>query len=181
MTKGLYLLVEGGDDERLLEYIYEDHLPQEYSWFKIYQYAQRKPKDVCNFIRALPALNADYLFFADLDRHPCITSKKEQLASQYSDLDGSYVQVVALEIESWYLAGLDQESAKSLGISKPPKRTDTLDKEQFNSLMPKKFDSRIGFMQEILKYFSIQYAETKNTSFAYFVRRRLQTDDQNSE
>ena len=44
-------------------------------------------------------------------------------------------------------------------------------KEDFNARIPKKFDSRIDFMFEILKSFSIETAARKNQSFHFFVNR----------
>jgi hypothetical protein len=49
--------------------------------------------------------------------------------------------------------------------------TDELTKEDFNGLIPPKFDSRIDFMFELLKYFSIDTAEKKNQSFRFFITR----------
>ena len=49
--------------------------------------------------------------------------------------------------------------------------TDNLTKEDFNGLIPGKYDSRIDFMFEILKYFSIDSAGKKNHSFRYFAER----------
>jgi hypothetical protein len=49
--------------------------------------------------------------------------------------------------------------------------TDDLTKEDFNRLIPKNYDSRIDFMFEILKYFSIDSARKKNHSFRFFVER----------
>ena len=64
--------------------------------------------------------------------------------------------------------------AKNLGIKKKiPDTTDTVTKEQFYNLMPKKFDSKIDFMREILKNFSIEIAKKKNKSFKYFVENMI--------
>ena len=78
--------------------------------------------------------------------------------------------VVVKEIESWYLAGLDNKVCKQLKIKNFP-NTEKVTKEEFNSLIPKKFTSRIDFMLEILKNFSIEIAKKKNTSFRYFVEK----------
>ncbi|OGW18585.1 MAG: hypothetical protein A3G93_11920 [Nitrospinae bacterium RIFCSPLOWO2_12_FULL_45_22] len=43
----------------------------------------------------------------------------------------------------------------------------------FNRLIPNKFDSRIDFMLEILKYFSMGIAKQKNKSFSYFLERHI--------
>lgn len=75
------------------------------------------------------------------------------------------------EIESWYLAGLDEAALKELGISYPDKDTDTLNKEQFDRLIPVKYVSRIDFMQEILKNFQLETARQKNKSFYYFINK----------
>jgi hypothetical protein len=77
---------------------------------------------------------------------------------------------VIREIESWYYAGLTTESALSLDVPDFP-FTDNLTKEDFNGLIPGKYDSRIDFMFEILKYFSIDTAGKKNHSFRYFAER----------
>jgi hypothetical protein len=74
------------------------------------------------------------------------------------------------EIESWYYAGLTTESARSLDVPVLAV-TDDLTKEDFNKLIPSTFDSRIDFMFEILKYFSLYEARLKNHSFGYFVQR----------
>ena len=77
---------------------------------------------------------------------------------------------MAREIESWYLAGLDDKSCKELGL-KPFKDTDGVTKEDFNKLIPKRFNSRIDFMVEIIKRFTTKTAKQENRSFSYFMSR----------
>ena len=86
----------------------------------------------------------------------------------YGDKDK--IIVVIKEIESWYLAGLDNEVCRQLKINNFAD-TDNVTKEKFNALIPKKFTSRIDFMLEILKNFSIEIAKQKNNSFRYFVEK----------
>lgn len=74
------------------------------------------------------------------------------------------------EIESWYLAGLDAQACKEFNIHNVPE-TDSITKEQFDALIPEKFISRIDFMLEILKVFSIESAKQKNMSFKYFIMK----------
>ena len=88
-------------------------------------------------------------------------------------LAGDKIVIVIKEIESWYLAGLDEKQCKELGI-KSFQETNDITKEQFNSVIPTKYDSRIDFMAEILKRFSIETAKSKNNSFQYFIEK-LQT------
>lgn len=83
------------------------------------------------------------------------------------NIENDKIIVVIKEIESWYLAGLDDEEYKRFEMH-TLSNTDDITKEQFNDLIPKKFDSRIDFLLEILKSFSIEIAKQKNKSFRYF-------------
>jgi hypothetical protein len=77
--------------------------------------------------------------------------------------------VVVKEIE-WYLAGLDDERRRELDIpTNRHRHTDDLTKEQFESLMPMKFDSIIDFMNEILNRFDVDTAKGRNRSFGYLM------------
>jgi hypothetical protein len=75
-----------------------------------------------------------------------------------------------MEIESWYYAGLPDESLQKLGLPLLSS-TDQLTKEDFNALIPPSFDSRIDFMFEILKSFSFGTAARHNLSFRFFFER----------
>ncbi|MDK2795140.1 MAG: hypothetical protein PWQ22_9 [Archaeoglobaceae archaeon] len=169
-SKKLYLFVEGDDDERFFKRIVELKLKGKYEEAKIIKYAEKPNEYVESFIRSIKSIGADYLFFADIDRAPCITKRKQDIKSKLNSIDLDRIVVVKAEIESWYLAGLDDKNSKKLKI-KNFQNTDNITKEQFNSLMPKKFDSRIDFMIEILNNFSIEVAKTKNSSFKYFVEK----------
>jgi hypothetical protein len=170
-NKGLFILVEGDDDERLMRHIYKTNLKDRYLWINFYQYSQRKPKKIRAFIRSIRSLNADYMFFSDIDFEPCITSKKEKLGKKYQGLNAHSTQIVVIEIESWYLAGIDNTTSEKLNLNKLPEHTNDLTKEKFDDLIPKRFDSRIDFMKEILKYFSFERAKVANESFKYFANR----------
>ena len=80
------------------------------------------------------------------------------------------IAIVVKEIESWYLAGLDNKQSKNLKIP-ILNSTDDITKEKFNQLIPKKFDSKLDFMTESLKCFSIETAKLKNKSFKYFIEK----------
>ena len=115
-------------------------------------------------------MNNDYIFVADIDTERTVRDKKQILYSHFSHIDGGSVIVVIREIESWYYAGLSSESARNLNLPDLP-FTDELTKEDFNHLIPGKYDSRIDFMFEILKSFSIDSAGKKNHSFRFFAER----------
>jgi hypothetical protein len=99
-----------------------------------------------------------------------VRDKKQILYYYFSNIEGSSILVVIKEIESWYYAGLSHESAQNLAVP-DLSFTDELTKEDFNHLIPRKYDSRIDFMFEILKYFSLDSARMKNHSFRFFVDR----------
>jgi hypothetical protein len=75
-----------------------------------------------------------------------------------------------VEIESWYYAGLPDESLQKFGLPSL-QSSDELTKEGFNDLIPLSFDSRIDFMFEILKSFSPAAAARHNRSFKFFFDR----------
>ena len=168
--KTLYIFVEGEDDKRFFERIVKPMFQGKYDSVEVYKYAQEKNKKVNSFLRSVKGMNADYIYASDINRAPCVTAKKQDVQSKFRDIDEDRIIVVIREIESWYLAGLDDTSSKNLGIL-PCGATDTVTKEQFNDLIPKKFDSRIDFMQEIMKCFQIETGKQKNTSFRYFFEK----------
>ena len=111
---------------------------------------------------------ADYIFLTDINSRPCVTSKKEERLKVHNQLDMDKIIVVIKEIESWYLAGLNAGSSEKLDI-RHYVQTDSMTKEQFESLVPKKYE-KTDFMIEILKpeNFSLEVALQKNDSFKYF-------------
>lgn len=166
----LWVLLEGKDDDRFFDAIkpvFEGRYDDVRSW----RYAQKPEKKIKGFLQSLRAMNADYSFWRDVNSEPCATSRKNKLKNKYGRrIDPSKVVVVVQEIESWYLAGLDDTGTERLKIRRLCK-TDDITKEQFNSLVPDRFDSRIDFMVEILKRFSIDTARQKNKSFDYFMAK----------
>lgn len=163
--KKLFIWVEGEDDKRFFNFIINLIFGEKYDWIKIIQYAKKKPKWRIDFLKTIIAMKADYIYVADINNAPCVTAKKYKTRN----IDKDKIIVVIKEIEGWYLAGLDDINSKRLKISTVT-TTDTITKEQFNRLIPKN-ESRIDFMSEILKCFSLGIAIQKNTSFNYFVEK----------
>ncbi len=64
-----------------------------------------------------------------------MTARKQKTVGKYARLDEGRIQVVVEEIESWYLAGLDDERSEKLGMRRF-RATDTVSKEQFDALIP---------------------------------------------
>ena len=170
MKTRMFILVEGEDDVRFFGRIIKPLFITLYDSVEIIPYACIKRTKVDNFLKSIRLMNNDYIFVSDIDTEQSVREKKQVLYSHFNHIDGRNIIVVIKEIESWYYAGLSGESAQSLSV---PDLffTDELTKEDFNSLIPPKFDSRIDFMFELLKYFSIDTAEKKNQSFRFFITR----------
>ncbi len=172
MYNRLYILIEGDDDERFFERIIKPEFQKIYDHVQLYKYASRPSKIIENFVKSINKMNADYIVAADINHSPCITKKKETLISKkIGNVNEDKIIVVIKEIESWYMAGLEKKSKKEIGIKHEESSTEDLSKKKFNQVIPKKFSSRIDFMQEILKYFKTKTAVKNNKSFAYFFKK----------
>lgn len=169
--RSLYIFFEGPDDERFITKIIKPIYANSYNYIKLIPYSKEPAKFVNNFIKSIDAMpNTNYLFFADYDSYSCITSKKEFIKSVYTQINTDFIYIVMEEIESWYLAGLNEQNLRKLGIN-CVECTDTLTKEQFNLLKPRKFKSRLDFMIEILNIYCKDTAKSRNKSFKYFIDR----------
>jgi len=166
----LFVFVEGVDDEIFFEKILSSHHHARFCSVHMWPYANRSQKSITSLLRSLQQIHADYVFIADMDDNPCVSSKKAKLIAKFPNLVPSKIFIVNKEIESWYLAGIDAQHANKLRL-KIPSKTDAVDKAQFESMIPRKFISRIDFMLEILKVFSWLTAQQKNKSFHYFVQK----------
>ena len=171
MYKRIAVFLEGPDDTRFFDAILRPKLKSKYDDVQTWQFAGEKREKTKNYLRAVKAMRADCIFLRDINTSPCVSAKKKAIQKTYPKvIEPSNIFIVVLEIESWYVAGLDNRNSKQLGI-RLSARTDHIDKEQFNRLIPKKFDSRIDFMVEILNRFNSETAKRKNKSFAYFMSR----------
>ena len=171
MCRLMWIFVEGGDDRVFVDQVLRPMLENEYDYVDVWEYAQQTHEKTGDFIRSMHSVNADYLFLRDIDTCPCVTERKQDLLKAYGKrIDLARAVVVVKEIESWYLAGLDDENRQTFGISPNQHRhTDGLTKEQFEALMPAKFDSVLDFMNEILHRFDVDTAKSRNRSFGYLM------------
>ena len=170
MKKQLFILVEGGDDVRFFGRIIKPLFVSRYDSVEIIPYACIKREKVNKFLKSVRLMNHDYIFVSDIDFEHSVRDKKQILYCRFNQFDGNDIVIVIREIESWYLAGLPPDTAQRIGVQTSD-TTDKLTKEDFNRMFPAMFDSRIDFMFEILKFFSIENAAKKNHSFNYFVHR----------
>jgi hypothetical protein len=170
MKKRLYILVEGEDDLRFFGRVIKPLFISRYDSVEILPYASIKRQKVNNFLKSVAQMKQDYIFVADIDTERSVRDKKQLLYHWYSNIGGGNIVIVIMEIESWYYAGLPDEALRKLGIPAYPS-TDELTKEDFNAIIPPSFDSRIDFMFETLKSFSLSTAARHNTSFKFFIER----------
>ena len=166
----LFIWVEGPDDVRFFNEIIKPIFDKKYDWVEVRVYAKERSDYVIKFLKSIEAIKADYIFVTDINSAPCISERKQKLHKFFKHIDKDRILVIVQEIESWYLAGLDEASSRRLGLP-TFKTTNNISKEQFNRLIPEKFDSRIDFMLEILKHFSLEIAKQKNASLRYFIEK----------
>ncbi len=86
----------------------------------------------------------------------------------FSNLDDNQISIVIHEIESWYIAGFPDDMLLAMRL---PEIGDSekITKEDFNQLYHQISRSRIDFMRELLKNYSVKTAVSKNSSFKHFV------------
>jgi len=167
----LVIFVEGADDEMFFQAVLKPRLLRRtYDWVTLWRYAERRPEKTRAFLRSVKARGADYLLAADINGAPCVTARKDRLLGRLPELSRDRIAVIVSEIESWYLAGIGSAAAKGLRVP-VHSRTDAVTKERFDRLIPRSSRSRVDFMAELLRFFSLGVAKRKNRSFEYFLRK----------
>lgn len=172
----LFIWVEGEDDERFFQHILKPKLQKKYDFVETRRYVTMKKDKIDNFLKSIKAMGADYIYVMDINNSPCVSAKKQEAQNKLKNIEDDKIIVVIKEIESWYLAGISDIEWKRLKIhtvNDIVSNTNSITKEQFYSLIPQKFDSRIDFMLEVLKIFSIEIAKQKNESFKYYVEKYI--------
>jgi hypothetical protein len=164
----LFLFVEGNDDERFFSRIVNPLFEDRYASIEIISYASMKSEKVCRFVRSIIDMGHDFILFADIDEEQTVKVKKSLLKERFCTLTDDRIVIIIKEIESWYLAGLDEPTQKLLGI-RYYHTTNHITKEIFNRMIPRNYSSRIAFMAEILGHYSVIEAQSRNRSFSYFL------------
>ncbi len=156
------------DDERFIESIINPILEDKYNYVKTIKYQPMPIKKRYNFFKSIDSMvYADYIYLTDINHSPCISGKKQSVIAQLKCINLKRIFIVKKEIESWYIAGINEKESKKLKI-RYFENTDEILKEQFNKLIPKKYNSRIDFITELINVFSYKDALRKNSSFKYF-------------
>ena len=169
VSRSLYVLLEGNDDERFFQRLLKPSLQMTYHKVRFWKYAREKRSRTLKFIRSLGKIGADFIFVRDIDSVPSVGLKKREIQESYDNaIPDQSIVVVVMEIEGWYMAGPDPDYLGHLGIPIREWSTDSLTKEMFNQLIPPRM-SRIEFMNELLEHYDIDRGMRRNTSFSYFV------------
>lgn len=163
----LYIFVEGNDDAMFFKGVIVPFFKKKYDDVEIVQYAQMKKARVDLFLTSIKTLRFDYFITADIDLAPSVAEKKRTIKHRFDCADMDNIIIVVAEIESWFLAGLSEEALEKFNLPFLD-RTDFVTKEEFNDYYLHRFKSRIDFMQEILKNYSVEAAMKRNASFSYF-------------
>ncbi|MBT9131329.1 MAG: hypothetical protein DDT41_01634 [candidate division WS2 bacterium] len=174
----LFVWVEGEDDVRFFNKIIKPKLQKKYNFIQTILYATQKKGKIDDHLRSIKAMGADYIYVADIDNSPCVSAIKQETERKLRNIDKDKIIVVIKEIESWYLAGLSEIQSRKFKI-RNFSATDTITKEQFYDLIPEQFNSRIDFMVELLKTFSVEVAKQRNGSFRYCIERYNCKDSEN--
>lgn len=165
------MFVEGVDDQRFCRVILYPVLRKIYEQIEIVPYSQTKKKTTNVLIKVIRSeWDTDYLVLADRDVAPCVTIRKQLMLERFPEAEEDKIIVVVPEIESWYLAGLDERSSRKLGI---PFSIDCerVTKEMFDSYKNRQFTSRIDWIEEILSCYSIDWAQQRCRSLRRFIRK----------
>ena len=166
----LFILVEGNDDERFFSRIIRPIFADMYASVEIVMFACMKNEKVYRFVRSIIEMGHDFILCADIDREESVRAKKKVLNERYGLFENDHMVIIIKEIESWYLAGLDERAQQHLGIRQYVS-TNHITKEIFNGMIPRHYTSRIAFMGDIITLFSPLAARERNRSFAFFCQK----------
>ncbi|MFW6173008.1 MAG: hypothetical protein ACOC1X_02130 [Promethearchaeota archaeon] len=167
------ILVEGRDDVKFFNEIIKPRFEKKSddTHVLVREHAQEPNPVTDRILKNFHKMGADFIYVCDLNDKPCVTSKKMVVDNELKNVEQEKILIVVKKIECWYLAGLTKTNAKKLKIKLPTYSTDNITKDQFNSLVSKKFDYRIDAMAEILKYYSVKQAKKRNKSFKYLMKK----------
>ena len=168
----LFLFLEGDDDERFFEHILGKKFKEIYTEVKIWKYSRKTDKQRKRIIDIVNKVdNWDYLCFRDFDSNRCITNKKDKIIDKFERINREKIFIVIEEIESWYLAGVDNDFLRSIGVSNLMDCPSIyITKEKFNCIIPKDMP-RILFLRKILQSYDIDLALRNNRSLNYLFEK----------
>ena len=75
--KKLYIWVEGDDDKRFFNGVIKSKFIKKYDSVEIVRYAHLKREKIDNFLKSIKAMSANYIYVADINNAPCVTSQSQ--------------------------------------------------------------------------------------------------------
>ncbi|KAF5073226.1 hypothetical protein DSECCO2_193480 [anaerobic digester metagenome] len=164
------IFVEGSDDVRFFQHTLVPVLRTHYDEIRLIPYASLRRVVVDRLIRGIERMGGEYVIVADIDAEPSVRSKKGVILRRYQRAEPGAIAVVVMEIESWYVAGADDDFLLGCGVT-PFGATDRLTKEEFNTLIPRRYISRVEFMLDLLEQYSLDRGADRNQSLGFFLHR----------
>ncbi|MBR0271574.1 MAG: DUF4276 family protein [Methanobrevibacter sp.] len=170
----LFIFVEGIDDKKFVNEVLANLFYKKSIIVIPITYQIKKNNDINKqIIRCAKSKECSYVFFSDLDSHsyPCITSRKNARVNEYNALNQDNILIVCEEIESWYLAGLDNhlDQFKDFDIGD---NTEGITKEKLSEMIDKSsFENKVDFFAEVCKTYNLELAMKRNKSFKYFLSK----------
>ncbi len=170
--RNLFVFVEGKDGILFVKgVLYQIFLQHSINIIPIL-YQRARNHEVKNLIKTAK-VDHDYVLLSDLDSHtyPCITSRKDQ---RIKELDGEItydkIIIVAEELESWCLAGIDTgiDEYSEFVI---PESTDDITKEDFDKIISNTSFNKNKLLNFLSFNFNSDLAVKRNKSFKYFMEK----------
>jgi len=178
--KILFILVEGYDDELFFTDLIKPKLIQKFDAVILKQHAGGSKHWIKDIVRGeIMGKGGHYIYIIDREEFDCVSLKLHKTLEKRQYLEKNKIMVVVIEIESWFLALLNEEDCNSLGFKEYYNSTDNINKEEFKSIMPNHYKTRQDCFVDILRHISrkkeeaIKEAKKKNASFNYFMTRFL--------
>lgn len=166
----LVIFVEGVSDTRFFEAVINPLLENKYK-INYFEYSQKLDSKVNKYINTLKNMGIPYFFVKDFDRSNSIEQRKQMVLSRYPECELKWIQIVKVEIESWYAAGINCSVQKKLRI-KQISDCNNLCKEEFYLKLSSKQDT-IFQLKEILLKYDLNLAKTKNKTLKYLVDKLI--------
>jgi len=161
----LYIFIEGPNDIRFFEIVIKPLLSEYFECVQFYEYGTKTKKQVKTFLKALNNMGIKYIFVKDFDSSPCISKRKNDVINKFTHCPNELIQIVKVEIESWYAAGITDRLRKKIRC-KDFSDCNKLTKDEFiNNISTKHILQDI--LIEILNDYDLELAKKRNATLNY--------------
>jgi len=166
--KKIVIFVEGVNDKRFFEKILRNRFERRYEGYNyhIIKYSQKSDEKKNKLINSFKEMNSKIFLFTDFDNGPCNSEIKSNIR-RHVNLSDDKIFIIKKEIESWYLAGLNQQFLKSIGINEVFNNTEDISKGRFEALILGKSYLKI----EMLNNYNFRLAMRRNSTFRYVIEK----------